>query len=114
MQRTSIRNNYKATFGWLFDALKIAGSTSDVFRCQVCYDVCMIVNVIVKPGVKSGTNVLEEDDGLIVRLHEKAHDGEANSGLVRALSDYYKVAKSQIVIKSGQKSRKKIVEIIGK
>lgn len=74
----------------------------------------MLVSVLVKPGSKKGplVEVAPSFDGLIVYLREKAHDGEANVALVKLLADYYDVAKSCIVIRRGQKSHQKVVEII--
>ena len=85
----------------------------------------MIVSVLVKPGSKKGPLVeaapfdAEANKGsdmapveLTVYLREKAHDGEANEALVRVLASYYDVAKSCVVIRRGQSSHRKIVEII--
>ena len=51
-------------------------------------------------------------DEIVVYLREKPHDGEANEALVKMLADYYDVAKSCVVIKRGQKSHRKLVEVI--
>jgi uncharacterized protein (TIGR00251 family) len=71
----------------------------------------MKIQVTVKPGAKN-EKILESDDGLVVYLHTRAHDGEANVALVKALSDYYGVSKSCVKILRGQKSHQKMVEII--
>lgn len=71
----------------------------------------MKIQVIVKPGAKT-QKMVESDDTLIVYLHARAHDGEANTALVKALADYYGVSKSCIEILKGQKSHQKLVEII--
>lgn len=71
----------------------------------------MKIQVMVKPGAKN-EKILESDDGLVVYLHARAHDGEANAALVKALSDYYGVSKSCVKILRGQKSHQKMVEII--
>ena len=70
----------------------------------------MIVQVTVKPGAKHPL-IRESSTGLIVYVHERAHDGEANIALVKALSNYYNVPKTCIQIKKGVSSRKKVVEI---
>lgn len=77
----------------------------------------MRVSVLVKTGSKKGPLVEaapfgDDDSGLIVYLHEKPHDGEANAALVRLLADYYGVAKSCVSVVKGQKSHRKVVEII--
>lgn len=71
----------------------------------------MIIQVIVKPGAKV-QKIVESPEGLTVYLHARAHDNEANEALVKALSEYYKVSKSQVEIKRGQKSHRKVVEIV--
>ena len=72
----------------------------------------MRVEVVVKPGSSKGPLVEKEGDRLIVYLREKAHDGEANEGLVKLLAKHYGVAKSCVVIVRGQKSHQKVVEIV--
>lgn len=71
----------------------------------------MKIQVVVKPGAKQ-EKIVESSDGLTVYLHARAHDGEANAALIKALSDYYGVSKSCIEILRGQKSHQKVVEII--
>ena len=71
----------------------------------------MKIQVVVKPGAKQ-EKIIATDEGLTVYLHAWAHDGEANTALVKALSDYYGVSKSCIEILKGQKSHQKLVEII--
>ena len=71
----------------------------------------MIIQVTVKPGAKQ-EKIVADDPGLIVYLHARAHDGEANEALVKALADYYGVSKSQVEITRGGKSRHKLVEIM--
>ena len=72
----------------------------------------MNIQVTVKPGAKCQKIVVSDDGSLVVYLHARAHDGEANVALIRALSDYYGVSKSCIEILKGQKSHQKVVEII--
>ena len=70
----------------------------------------MRIQVTVKPGVKV-EKIIPSDDGLIVYLHARAHDGEANASLIKSLAKYYRVSKSQIAIIRGEKSHQKVVEI---
>ena len=70
----------------------------------------MNIQVTVKPGAKQ-EKIVKSNDGLTVYLHARAHDGEANKALVRALADYYGVSKSCVLILRGQKSHQKVVEI---
>ena len=71
----------------------------------------MKIQVTVKPGAKQ-EKIVVTDEGLVVYLHARAHDGEANTVLVKALSDYYGVSKSCIEILKGQKSHQKTVNIL--
>ena len=70
----------------------------------------MIYQVTVKTGSKKGPLVEKTDDGLTVYLREKPHDGEANTALIKLLSDYLNVPKTSIAIKAGAKSHHKIIE----
>lgn len=65
--------------------------------------------------VKAGRKVekIEEKGGeLVVFTHARAHDNEANRRVVELLAKHFGVSKSQVEIISGQKSKKKTVEII--
>ena len=70
----------------------------------------MIYQVTVKTGSKKGPLVEKTDDGLTVYLREKPHDGEANTALIKLLSDYLNVPKTSITIKAGAMSHHKIIE----
>jgi len=71
----------------------------------------MRISVRVKPGTKGITRLEKQEDGSYVAfLHARAHDGEANKALFELISDEFHVAKTQITIVSGTKSRQKIIE----
>lgn len=70
----------------------------------------MKVSVTVKAG-SSQNKVVEADDGVIVYTSKRAHDGEANTAVIKMLAEYYHVSKSRAAIVSGEKSKHKIVEI---
>ena len=71
-----------------------------------------LVTVRVKPGSSKGPLIVDDDDGgVTVFLRERAVDGKANEGLVRALADHFDLAKSRVTIVRGHSSRIKIVEI---
>ena len=66
--------------------------------------------VIVKPGT-SQEKIIETAPGeLTVYLRAKAHDGEANEALIKALSKYFDVPKTSIAITRGARSRIKQIE----
>lgn len=69
------------------------------------------INVKVKPGCKQASRLERQEDGSFTAfLHARAHDGEANTELMKLLSKELGVTKTQIVIVSGDKSRNKIIE----
>lgn len=46
-----------------------------------------------------------------VRLTASPVDGEANEQLIKILSEYFSVAKSNISIRKGKTGKKKIIEV---
>lgn len=71
----------------------------------------MIYQVTVKTGSKKGPLVEKTEGSLTVYLREKPHDGEANTALIKLLSEYFDVPKTSITIKAGAKSHHKIIEL---
>ena len=72
----------------------------------------MNIQIRVKTGSKKGPLVEKQDDeNFTVYLREKPHDGEANSALIKLLSDYFDTPKTSIQIVSGTKSYQKTIEI---
>jgi uncharacterized protein YggU (UPF0235/DUF167 family) len=71
-------------------------------------DLRLVVHV--KPGSSKGPLVETSDAGqLTIYVRGKAIDGKANEGVILALSDHFKVAKSRITITRGHTSRIKQV-----
>lgn len=71
----------------------------------------MICEVTVKPNSKKGPLVLQAGNQLTVYLREKPIDGEANAALIKLLAKHFKISRSQIIIKTGARGRKKLLEI---
>ena len=72
----------------------------------------MIITAKVKPGCKQGDKIEKQPDGTyIIYIRARAHDGEANTALIKLLADYFDVPKTTICIKSGATSRTKIIEL---
>jgi uncharacterized protein len=70
----------------------------------------MVFNIRVSP--RSSRNRVEQTGNTLkVYLTKPAADGLANSQLIDLLSKHFKIKKYQINIKSGLKSRNKLVEI---
>ncbi|MGI0027069.1 MAG: DUF167 domain-containing protein [Nitrosopumilaceae archaeon] len=52
------------------------------------------------------------NDEISVGIKSKPQKGEANRELIKKLSKYFNVSQSQVKITSGEKSRKKLIQII--
>ena len=65
--------------------------------------------------VKAGSQreeVLEiSENELLVAVHARAHDGEANEAVISAIANYFGIGKSFVKIIKGQKSKIKIIEV---
>ena len=75
----------------------------------------MITKITVKviPNAKSNEVVGFMDDGVIkIRIKAKPVDGKANSQLIKFLSEKTCVHKNEISILSGEKNRKKTIQIM--
>ena len=70
----------------------------------------MILNIRLSPRA-SRNYIQEKENCLKVYLTKPASDGLANEQLINLLSEHFKIKKYNIRIKSGEKSRNKLVEI---
>ncbi len=70
----------------------------------------MLITLKVSPN-SSAEKVLESEDGYMVYTHAKAQAGDANKRVIELLANHIGIAKSLITLKSGHKSRHKIIEI---
>lgn len=70
----------------------------------------MIINVKVIPKARK-EKIEREGEILKVYVKEKAEKGKANKRVLELLSEFFNVKKSQIRIVSGEKQRKKVIEI---
>lgn len=69
--------------------------------------------VRVQPRASRSEIVGEFGDAFKIRLAAPPVDGEANEELIRFLSKLFNVTRAQIVIRSGQTSRNKLIVIDG-
>jgi len=65
----------------------------------------------VQPGAKKTEIVGLHGDALKIRLAAPPVDGKANAALMAYIADRLGIAKSSIQLKSGQTSRRKVLEI---
>ena len=70
-----------------------------------------IITATVKTGTSQQKIIESAPNEYIIYLRAKPHDGEANSALIKLLSEHFHIAKSQIKIKHGQRSHTKVIEI---
>ena len=72
------------------------------------------MKISVKVNPRSSKNEIIEmpDKSFKVKLTAAPVEGEANNALIALLSKHFGVAKNKIKIKTGQKGRNKIIEII--
>ena len=69
------------------------------------------ITVHVKPGSARGPLVEEVDDHFVVYVKEKAIDGKANQGVIKALSEHLGIAPSRLIVVGGAAARIKRIEI---
>lgn len=71
----------------------------------------MKINVIAKTNAKKPEIIKIDDNTFNVAVSATAEKGKANAAIIKALADYFDIAKSQINILSGKKSKNKVLEI---
>ena len=71
----------------------------------------MKYQVTVKPGTSQEKIIKTSENELTVYLRAKPHDGEANVALIKVLSKYFDVAKTNIKIIRGANARIKTIEL---
>jgi len=67
----------------------------------------------IQPGAKKTEFAGLHGDALKIRLAAPPVDGKANEALIRFVADQLGLAKSSVNLKSGQTSRRKVLEVIG-
>ena len=65
----------------------------------------------IQPGAKKTEVAGEHGDALKIRLAAPPVDGKANAALLEFIAEKLGVAKSAVTLKSGQTSRRKVVEV---
>jgi hypothetical protein len=72
----------------------------------------MLIKVKAFPGEKEEEIIKKSEDSFDVKVRERPIMGQANRGIIRALSFYFEVPESNIKLIKGFKERNKIFEII--
>ena len=72
----------------------------------------MLISIIAHPNAKNPR--IEEDLlGIMhVYVHEPPLEGKANNAIINALAKHFNVKRSFVMLKSGEKSKNKLFEII--
>lgn len=70
------------------------------------------LSINVKTGVSHPEIKCIDETNYVVRVCERAHDGEANAAVIKALAAYFGCAPSRLVIKRGLRSKQKLIELL--
>ncbi len=84
---------------------------SDWYR--VAADGRVTLTLHIQPGAKRTEFAGRHGDALKIRLAAPPVDGKANEALLRFVAETLHLPKSSVALKSGQTSRRKVVEVIG-
>jgi len=85
--------------------------TEDWFR--VANDGRITLTLHIQPGAKKTEIAGRHGDALKIRLAAPPVDGKANEALLRFVAETLGLAKSAVLLKSGQTSRHKVLEVTG-
>ncbi len=84
---------------------------SEWFR--VSGDGRVMLTLHIQPGAKKTEFAGLHGDALKIRLAAPPVDGKANEALLRFIADELDLPKSAVTLKSGQTSRRKVLEVMG-
>lgn len=79
--------------------------------CRPSADGGLTLTLHIQPGAKKTEFAGLHGDALKIRLAAPPVDGKANEALIKFLADFVGVAKADVILKSGQTSRRKVLEI---
>ncbi len=71
----------------------------------------MKLNVVVKPNARKNAVETRQDGSLVVYVSTPPIEGRANERLVEVLAEHFGRPRRDIVIVSGVRSKRKIVEV---
>ena len=80
---------------------------------RVAADGRITLTLHIQPGAKKTEFAGLHGDALKIRLAAPPVDGKANEALLRFLADALSLPKTAVTLKSGQASRRKVLEIHG-
>lgn len=68
--------------------------------------------VKVKIGVSHPEVECIDETNYVVRVCERAHNGQANAAVIKALAAYFGCAQSRFTIRRGFQSKQKLIELL--
>ncbi len=71
-----------------------------------------ILTLYIQPGARRTEAVGLHGDAMKIKLAAAPIEGKANAALLKYLADCFEVPRNQVVLKQGEKSRRKIVMIL--
>ncbi len=80
---------------------------------RVAADGRITLTLHIQPGAKTTEFAGLHGDALKIRLAAPPVDGKANEALIKFVAETLKLPKSAITLKSGQTSRRKVLEVNG-
>ena len=80
---------------------------------RVAADGRITLTLHTQPGAKKTQFAGLHGDALKIRLAAPPVDGKANEALIKFVAETLKLPKSAVNLKSGQTSRRKVLEVIG-
>jgi len=80
---------------------------------RVAADGRITLTLHIQPGAKKTEFAGLHGDALKIRLAAPPVDGKANEALVKFIAETLGLAKSSVSLKSGQTSRRKVLEVLG-
>ena len=80
---------------------------------RVAADGRITLTLHIQPGAKKTEFAGLHGDALKIRLAAPPVDGKANEALIKFVAETLKLPKSAVTLKSGQTSRRKVLEVIG-
>lgn len=80
---------------------------------RVGADGCVTLTLHIQPGARTTELAGLHGDALKIRLAAPPVDGKANAALIDFIADRLEIARSAVRLKSGQSSRRKVLEVSG-
>lgn len=74
---------------------------------------CLIIDIYVQPGVKVSQIIGKHGERLKLKISAPPIDGKANQAVIDFFAQFLALAKCNVNIESGEKSRNKRVSLIG-